>query len=198
MWPVRYVLTWILTAPLLVVGLLAGHSLGYRLAVADARERAHVLDASGHGYLAYAPLAIALGLSLALLAFVARVRAVVRGQRSAASAPPWVFALLPPLAFIVQEYGERALHQGALAWGTVLEPAVLSGLALQVPFALIALAVARALARLAEVVGRALGTQPRTRITSLLLSQPFALELPPSVRVAARGWSERGPPLSSS
>jgi hypothetical protein len=133
-----------------------------------------------------------------VLAFVARVRTAVRGHATSASAPPWVFALLPPLAFILQEYGERALHQGGFAWGTVLEPAVLSGLVLQVPFALIALAVARGLARLAEVVGRALGTQPRTRIASLLLSPPLAVELLPSIRIAARGWCERGPPLSSS
>jgi hypothetical protein len=193
---VRSALTWISTAPLLVIGLLAGHSLGYRLAVADAHERAHLLEESGHGYLAYAPLVVAVGLSLVVVAFAARVRAFVRGDQ-VREAPPWLFALLPPLAFLAQEYVERALHTHGFTWASALEPAVLTGLVLQIPIALIALAVARALARLAKVVARALGDARRARIASLLLPGSYELEPLPSARVAGRGWSERGPPARS-
>jgi hypothetical protein len=196
LWPVRYGLTWVLTAPLLVIGLLAGHSLGYRWAIADADERAHALEASGHGYLAYAPLVVAVGLSLVVVAFAARVQAFIRGDR-VREAPPWLFALLPALAFLAQEYVERALHAGSFVWATALEPAVLSGLVLQIPIALIALVVARALARLAEVVARALGEEPRARVTDFFLSSSLTVVPLPPVRVAGRGWSERGPPARS-
>jgi hypothetical protein len=188
---VRYALTWISTAPLLVIGLLAGHSLGYRLAVPDPHARAHFLDTSGHGYLAYAPLVVAVGLSLVLAAFVAHVRAAVRQERMAP--PPWLFALLPPLAFLVQEYAERAIHSD-VGLATALEPAVVTGLLLQLPIALIAMTVARALTRLAEVVGRTLAEPPRIRPVSFLLPC-FTVDSLPRVQIAGRGWSPRGPPL---
>ena len=63
-----------------MVGTLAGHSVGYRVAVPDAHERAHVLASSGHGYLAYVPLVIALCVSLVAVGIVALVLAALRGR----------------------------------------------------------------------------------------------------------------------
>jgi hypothetical protein len=57
-----------LTAPLLLAGLVAGHSLGYGLAVADPHERARTLEESGHAYWAYVPRGLALCLTLVLAA----------------------------------------------------------------------------------------------------------------------------------
>jgi hypothetical protein len=189
---VRHVLTWVLTAPLLVIGLLAGHSLGYRWALADAHERAHVLDATGHGYLGYAPLIVAVAGSLVVAAFAARVHAAVGSRRTSGPAP-WLAAVLPPPAFLVQEYAERALHS-EVAWTTALEPAVLAGLLVQIPIALTVLALARALSRLAEVVARAIGAELRSRVADVLSHPSLGGEPLAPARIAGRGWSERGPP----
>ena len=67
----RRQLSWLIAVPLAVIGTLAGHSVGYRAAVPDAHERAHVLASSGHGYLDYAPLLLSLCVALAVLGFVA-------------------------------------------------------------------------------------------------------------------------------
>ena len=40
-------LAWPISVPLAVIGTLAGHSAGYRVAVPDVHERAHVLASSG-------------------------------------------------------------------------------------------------------------------------------------------------------
>ena len=47
-----------------------------------------MLASSGHGYLEYAPLAVALCVALAALGFVATILAAVRGRDRAAAAPP--------------------------------------------------------------------------------------------------------------
>jgi hypothetical protein len=191
---VRNGLTWVLTAPLLAVGVLAGHSLGYTLAVSDAHERAHTLDQSGHAYLDQAPLVVAICLTLAAGAFASRVVAVAGGRRGAASTPAWIFAALPPLAFLAQEYGERVLHSGEVDWATGLQPAVLLGLSLQLPIALAVLSVARALAALADAVGRSLAPEPRRPVVALLLPVPVPVDAPLQCGVHGRGWSQRGPP----
>ena len=185
-------MTWLLTAPLLVLGLLAGHSLGYRWTIPDAHERAHMLEASGHGYLEYAPLVVSVALTVAFVALAARVLAVVRARPC--GVPPWLFALLAPLAFVVQEYVERWRHSGDVAWPALLEPPVLAGLLVQLPVALVVLAIARALSRLADAFGRALGAEPPGRLANQLIWSPRGAMALVAPSVAARGWSERGPP----
>lgn len=193
---VRSGLTWALTAPLLAVGVLSGHSLAYWLAVSDAHQRAHALEQSGHAYLEHAPLLVAVGLTLTAAAFVSRLLAVARGAGRHPT-PAWVFAALPPLAFVVQEYLERLLHSDVASWATVLQLPVLIGLALQLPIALAVLAVARALATLADVVGRTLASASLQLVVSPLVPCPVSVDAP-LLRVAdGRGWSERGPPARS-
>jgi hypothetical protein len=51
---------WLIAVPLAVIGTLAGHAAGYRAAVPNAHERAHLLASTGHGYLQYAPLFVSL------------------------------------------------------------------------------------------------------------------------------------------
>ena len=70
--------------------------------------------------------------------------------------PAWPFAVLPPLAFALQEHLERLLHAGAVPWTAVLEPTFLPGFLLQLPFALLAFAVARALLGAAVLLARLL------------------------------------------
>lgn len=196
MWAMKGRLSLVLTAPLLVLSLLVGHSLGYRWAVADPDARAHLLEDSGHGYFAYAPLLLAIGLTLIAASLIGRIRAAVKGDRKGAS-PPWLFALLPPVAFVVQELTERLLHSGHVHAGTLTEPAVLIGLVLQLPLAVIALGLAWLLAQAADELGRAFAVKPRDRLAAVALCRPAEDLLLPALAVSSQGWSERGPPFLS-
>ncbi len=190
----RQRLAWVSTVPLLAAGLLAGHALAYRLAIPDGDARAHALAHSGHGYLAYAPAALAVCLTLVLAALALRARAAFRGESRPRSAPPAIVAMLPPAAFVLQEYLERVVHSGHLAWTVALAPTFLLGLALQLPVALAALVVAQILDWLAHAVGVALaGERPRFALLPPAL-QPVAVPSRPRVGILARGYGERAPP----
>jgi hypothetical protein len=196
MWAMKGRLSLVLTAPLLVLSLLAGHSLGYRWAIADPDARAHLLEDSGHGYFTYAPLVLAVGLTLIAASLIARIRAAVKDERKGAS-PPWLFALLPPVAFVVQELTERLLHSGHVYAGALTQPAVLIGLALQLPLAVIALGLAWVLAQAADELGRVLAETPRDRLAAVAPWRPGEELLLPALAVSSQGWSERGPPFLS-
>ena len=139
-------LPWLIAMPLAVVGTLAGHSVGYWAAVPDAHERAHVLASSGHGYLDYVPLALALCGALAALGFVAHALGAFRGRDPTGGTRIKLVAALAPAAFVLQELIERYVHDGHLHWQLVVSAPFLLGLATQVPFALLAAAIAFALA----------------------------------------------------
>jgi hypothetical protein len=175
-------------------GLLAGHALGYRLAIADPHARADALAHSGHGYFGYVPFALAVCLGVLLAALVLHGRMGFRGERRRPATSPLI-VLLPPFAFVVQEFLERFIHAGNVPWTTVFEPVFLFGLAFQLPFALAALLLAWALDSAAHAVGRALAAVPRPI---------FPVFVPVTVRVAsasrpsglARGYGERAPPFA--
>jgi hypothetical protein len=190
-------ISWLLTAPLLVIGLLAGHAIGYRWALPDPHQRAHVLEESGHAYSRYLPVVVAVALTLIAAALASRVLAVIRGGRHAVAPAPFLVALMPPVAFLLQEFVERWLSAGHLHLSTLWEPAVLIGLQLQIPSALLALALAHCLARAADALGRALAPEPEALRVQLAVAWTLSLESFAPGRVTARGWTERGPPLPS-
>ncbi len=142
----------------MAAGSLAAHCLAYGIVEPDPHRRADVLAATGHGYLAHAPLALAAGIALLLAALTGHAVRAFRGGSSPRLT--WPVALVPLLGFALQEHLER-LVSGDLPLAAALEPTFLVGLALQLPFALAALLVARALAGAAEAVGRTLATAPR-------------------------------------
>lgn len=190
----RSCLRWLLAAPLVAAGTLGGHALGYHVALPAQAERAEVLAETGHGYLDHAPLAVGLCLALAAVALVLRGIAAARGT-SAATTPPWVFAALPPAVYTVQEYLERLLHGGHVEWTTALEPPFLVGLLFQLPIAVAALLLARALAAMADALGRALvGGARRPRLASVAVLAHPVVASPRRVRVSALAYGERGPP----
>jgi hypothetical protein len=179
-------LPWLLSVPLMAAGCLGAHSAAYRLVEPSPAEAAH-------GYLALAPLPIALA---AAIGMVAAVRSVLAGKIRG-GAPIYAFAILPPLAFSLQEYLERALHGGAAPLEIALEPAFLLGLALQLPFALCSLALARGVFHVAEAAGALLH---RRRV--LPRRCPIALGVPrevdvPRVSALASPHAGRAPPLSA-
>ena len=191
----RRFLAWPIALPLAVIGTLAGHSLGYRAAVPDAHARAHVLASSGHGYLEYAPLVVALCSAAILLGFLASVVSSFLGRERALGMQIRLVAALPPLVFVAQELLERYLHEGHVHWQVLLSAPFLLGLLAQVPFALLAAAVAYALGRVAEQLGAALAAR-RPRQARLRASRPRGSSVDLPLRpVLARGYAGRGPPL---
>ena len=181
--------------PLAIIGTLAGHSLGYRAAVPDPHARAHVLASSGHGYLDYLPLIVGLSSAAILLAFCAAVLAAFRGRNRNPAAQIRLVAAVPPLAFVVQEFLERYLHDGGLHWELVLSAPFLFGLLVQLPFALLVAAIALALTEAAERLGAALAARRRRPATALRFESFFRQVDLPRPSALARGYTGRGPPL---
>jgi hypothetical protein len=155
--------------PVALGGMLAAHEVAYR-----------GTETSSHGYMGGAETIVCALLAVGLVA-------AVRGP--AGKAPTWIFAICPPLAFLLQESAERGFEPGFL-----LEPAVLAGLALQLPFALLAWGLARLLLRAAESLGRLLrrGVRPRG---AARLPHPARLWEPRAAFVLA--GAGRGPPALS-
>jgi hypothetical protein len=175
-------LAWLLTVPLMAGGLFAGHELAYAVVGAPS---------AGHSYFDYLPFAGAILLTLALAALLLHVVAAFRGEHRIPS-PPLAFALLPGAAFIIQEHLERLLYAGTLP---VLEPTFAVGLAVQLPFGVVALLLARLLQSLARAVGIALAAQePPARRRERSAPAPVCVE-PRRLDVLALGYGERAPPL---
>jgi hypothetical protein len=194
----RRQLSWLIAVPIAVIGTFAGHSVGYWAAVPDAHERAHLLASSGHDYLDYAPLLLSICAALVVLGFLASFLSSF-GEREATrsrNGPVVLVAALAPVAFVLQELLERYLHDGHVHRTLFVSAPFLFGLATQVPFALLAAAVAFALAsaaqRVAHALRRVLARRPRP-ITVAFISW-LSID-PPIARVLARGYAGRGPPL---
>jgi len=176
----------------MVAGSLAAHCLAYGIVEPDPHRRADVLAATGHGYLAHAPLALAAGIALLLAALTGHAVRAFRGGSSPRLT--WPVALVPLLGFALQEHLERLVSGGHLPLAAALEPTFLVGLALQLPFALAALLVARALAGAAEAVGRGLATAPRA-LALRPLGVAIGVDAPrPRLPALALGRAGRAPP----
>jgi hypothetical protein len=182
---------WLASAPVAAAGCLAAHWGGYAATHPDASDRAQALAAGGHGYLADLPLIFAGAVAALVLALAREAVRAARGRPSAAP-PAYVFALVPPAAFVAQEHAERLLV-GASWTDVALQPSFLVGLALQVPFGLFAVVIARGLLRAAQLAGVAFGAPaalPRIAPSSAV---PALLSLVPRP-VPALAHAGRGPP----
>ena len=186
----------LLSLPLAATGSLLAHCFAYRLVEPEAHMRAHMLHESGHGYLTFAPLIFAVALGLVLVVVGLHVYDTYRGRAPRLTPPPWVFAALPPVGFVLQEHLERLVHTGSLAPHAFVEPSFFVGFWLQIPFAAAAYVLARALLRAAERVGEALARARRARQVHALVDAllPDSLDLP-RIPVLAYGRTGRGPPL---
>jgi hypothetical protein len=150
----RRLAPWIVAAVLCAAGSLGAHAVGYWL------EPSGPSAAAGHAWLDVLP-ALAVGALVALFASLAvETRAILRRRRTGA-VPAWLFLVLPAAAFVVQEHVERAAATAQLPVDTLAQPAVLAGLALQLPFGLAALLAARLLSRAAVAVARRIGRGTR-------------------------------------
>jgi hypothetical protein len=186
-------LAWLVAISLMTVGSLAAHSVAYRFVETDADPSAEALAATGHGYLGYAPFLVASALAIGAAVLVS---VVVRAARGSLPAPRsvWQLALLPPLAFVLQEYLERLAAGGEIG-DLLAQPTFLVGLALQVPFAAAALLAARTLTRAAVSLGAALApTRPALLCLRSCPAVPGDQIVLPARPFATADRAVRGPP----
>jgi hypothetical protein len=179
--------------PLAVGGSQAAHWLAYRLLAPGGSERAHLLTATGHGYLDYLPIALAVCTAVALIAFLGQVQALVRSPGSTAGPSLSGFAALPPALFVCQEVLERAANGSDASWLVATEPTFLVGLALQVPVALLAYLCALVLLRAAEAIATVLAHARPAPAPAPASMAPATVRLPP-IGILALGYPMRGPP----
>jgi len=184
-------LPWLLTLPLMAAGSFAAHSLTYLIAAARASEHAEMSERASPGRAGYLLLFLGILAATALVAAVARLL----GRRARGDGlSPWLFFVLPPLAFALQELSERLLQAEAFPFHAALEPRFLLGLGLQLPFGLLALLVARLLLRLVERIASLLTRPNRVgRIALVSWSPRQGLDLP-RIPALALGYQQRGPP----
>jgi hypothetical protein len=185
-------LAWLVALPSMLAGTEAAHAVAYRLVFPQSHLRLVALAISGHGYLAFLPLVLALGGAAALVGLGAAALDAARG-RTVGAVPAVAFALLPPLAFGLQELLELSLHTGTFAWHVFAAPTFLPGLALQLPFAALAYVAARLLLRTAVRLGTCLTREPRLRAVAIFWNECNLLES----RLLTYGSSPRAPPLAA-
>jgi hypothetical protein len=195
---VRRRLTWFVVAPLVVLGSELAHAVDYWIEDPDPADRAQLLEQTGHQYLEYAPLGVGLCLALVGFAFLGAVRRGLSGRTVGGRLTLLPFAVLPLLVFTLQEHLERLFHDGEFPWRAVLEPTFSMGLALQVPFALVAYLVARALLAAGARLGRTLrGQRPAAEVVETSLSVPEPRAAPrPRLSPLATSIAGRAPPLA--
>jgi hypothetical protein len=183
-----------------VAGWLIAHALAYRLLALGEAGHGGVLEASGHAHVAFSRYLMALSAAVLLLAFAGAVVAGATG-RARLAVPVAPFALLPVLDFVSHGVLESLQHAREVSAGAALEPVFILGLAFQVPLALAALLLTRAVHAWAEGFGR--GLTPRWRPRALAPALPAVLRLLPGsehrpmISALASGCAERGPPVSS-
>jgi hypothetical protein len=193
--PVRRVLTWLLALPVIVVGSEVAHGLAYWWAYPDTDLRAAVLARTGHGYFAWAPVAIALLAAIELVALGVDVADRAR-NRPSRQLPAWAFFVIPVVGFTLQEHLERLFDIGVFPWWAALEPSFWRGLVLQIPLGLAAYLIARLLSRAASAAARVLRREPtvaRRRPATRRL--PVALLLPRLAPLAGSS-AGRAPPVA--
>ena len=181
---------WLAAVPLMLGGSQLAHAVAYRLAYPQAHVRVVHMLATGHSYFTQLPLVLAAAGACLLLSLVVTACDAARG-RTPRALPAWAFALLPPLAFALQELLELSLHTSTFAWHVVLAPTFAPGLLLQLPFALAMFVIARLLLRAAERIGRALRRPARrSRAVPEFAAAPVA----PAVRLLGGRQLARAPP----
>jgi hypothetical protein len=190
---------WVISLPLVVASWLGAHCVAYGLFLPRAEQHMGLHAEHGHAWLGYGP-----ALALWGLAFVVAGLALCVGEglraRPRADPPLRLFVILPPVAFTLQEHLERLIGSGSIPYDLVGEPTFLAGLALQLPFAVVALLLTRALYALGTGVGQALAGR-FAFARPLRLGPPSRLRRPVSATlitpsVLALGHGQRAPPVT--
>jgi hypothetical protein len=190
---------WVIALPLAVASWLGAHCFAYWLISPGAEHHMGVHAEHGHAWLGYTPALAIWGLAVLVAGLVLCVGEGLRGRRPARP-PVLLFGLLPPVGFAVQEHVERLISSGSVPHDLVVEPTFLVGLALQLPFALAALLLTRALYTIGFSLGLAIAG--RLAVGRPLLHgpcQPVSLPASPtpvSPSALALGHGQRAPPTT--
>jgi hypothetical protein len=184
---------WSLSLPLLLLSATFGHVLVARMLDPEPARR-HLLQRAMVDYVdPHAALAVVVVLVGAVL-----VRRTLASFRTAGPRPlpAWRLAAVPPLVFLLQEHVERLVQDGDFSWLTAAEPAVLAGIALQIPCGLFALWLVRTLLRAADEIGCALARRSASAARRLAASRLSLLvhASPLRLRVLASRHAGRAPP----
>jgi hypothetical protein len=169
----RRLLAWLVTLPLAAAGVLVGHALAYASTGRD--------PGALHAYLEHLPQVAAVLATVGLVGL-----AVQQGSSRRAS---WPYAIAALAGFAGMEHVEVLAHNGSLPW-LLTDTTFLLGLLLQVPIALVCLAVARWLLAGAGTARRS--RPPRVSALALLLADPAPAR---PVPVSAPGRRGRAPPV---
>lgn len=192
----RRSLAWLVAVPLMLTGSQVAHMLAYRIVYPQASIRLHALVETGHGYMGSLPLVLGAACAIVLLSLAVGVWDAGRG-RTVRPLPPWAFAVLPVVGYAIQEYLERWLDWGFFPWYAGTQPSFVVGIALQVPFGVLAYLAVRFLLRGAKRLGLRLArvSPPRLRLAPPALLVPVSQPLPPHSSLLSRSLGRRGPPL---
>jgi hypothetical protein len=177
------------------------HCLAFVLVPPAGGEHMHHHVDGGHTYFGSAPVLIAALVTVLAAGLVLCVGEGLRGGPARLGRPALLFALLPPLGFIVHQHLEVLVRSGSTSVDLIAEPTFITGLALQLPFTVVALLLSRGLYALGYGLGRFLAGRlaVATRIRSLapaVQCRPASVTLvPPSV--LALGHGSRAPPASA-
>jgi hypothetical protein len=165
----RKALSWLVVPPVCATGVLAAHTVAYTIF--------GTALGSTHEYLAHVPQVLGVAGIVGLFS--------VAGATRAPRPSPAPFVALALVAFTLQEHLEQLAHGGGFPM-LLTSPLFLTGLALQLPFALLAWLVCRWLLAAAElrVVRRParLGTYPVSLREPLLACMPGGSDRPVSAR----------------
>jgi hypothetical protein len=163
-------------------------------------EHMHHHADGGHAYMGSRPALLAAAVTMLAAGLVLGVGEGMRGGLTRSRTPALLFALLPPIGFVVQEHLEQLIGSGSLSPDLVTEPTFVAGLALQLPFAIVALLLTRGLYAVGHGFGRLLarrlGCAPpafRPQLSVLRLARQTTL-VSPAALVPGRG--PRAPPAA--
>jgi hypothetical protein len=198
----RQRLPWLLAVPLMAMGSIAAHVIGYAGAPGtgehghdEARELAALHERSSEGSAGHVVLPLGLVAALLLVVGIRLVVSRLRGGDSRGLGAGSFF-LLPLLAYSSQELIERLVNAEGFPFDAVLEPRFLLGLVLQLPFAAVAFLLGRSLLRVGKRLIRLFARRPvpRHRARPTRPRCPTGVTLL-RVRPLSRGHPLRGPPL---
>lgn len=149
----RKKVAWLIALPMACASWLSAHCLAYLLVPPANPGAMHEHMDESHNWFASMPVLVAAGITVLAAGLALCIGDGMRGGRARTQAPVPLFALMPPIGFAVQEHLEHVLASGSAPYTVAVEPTFLTGLALQLPFAIGALLLAGALYALGHRFG---------------------------------------------
>lgn len=192
---------WVIALPVALASWLSAHCLAYLLVPPVHSGAMHDHMEGTHTWFVSMPVLVAAGMTVLAAGLVLAIRDGLRGGPARSKAPGPLFALLPPVGFAIQEHLEHVFAFGTAPSAVVLEPTFITGLGLQLPFAVGALLLAGVLCALGHSFGRLLARTIPTARPVICRSLPvIGIAAPARVVVSAvlaPAHGPRAPPSAS-